>query len=183
MIRLFAGLELPEDIQDSIATLQSGLPDARWVSKEKLHLNLCFIGNIQENIADNIHDKLCQMRFPSFNLGFKELGYFETSGIPHHLWLGVDYYQALDELSAKITNIAIDCGAPPKDRFKFHAHVSLASLHGTNIVDVMRFIAANNLFKTRQFKVYYFTLFSSHARENGEGKNYRIEARYPLTLI
>lgn len=182
MIRLFVGLELPDEIREQISTLQSGLPDARWVAKDKLHLNLCFIGNVEEHIGDNIHDKLCQMRFPAFTLGFKELGYFETSGTPHHLWLGVDYYQALDDLSAKITNIATECGAP-KDRFKFHAHISLASLHGTNIVDVMRFIAANNLFKTSQFKVYYFTLFSSHARQNGEGKYYRIEARYPLTLI
>lgn len=182
MIRLFVGLELPEDIRNHISSLQSGLPDARWVAKEKLHLNLCFIGNVREDVGEHIHDKLCQMRFHSFNLGFKELGYFENSGIPHHLWLGVDYYQALDELSAKITNIAMECGAP-KDRFKFHAHVNLASLHGTNIVDVMRFISANNLFKTRQFQVYYFTLFSSHAREDGSGKNYRIEARYPLTLI
>ena len=181
MIRLFVGLELPEDIAEHIHSLQNGLPSAHWVDKKKLHLNLCFIGNVQEDVGENIHDKLCQLRFPSFNLGFKELGYFETSGIPHHLWLGVDYYQALDDLSAKITNIAHECGAP-KDRFKFHAHVNLASLKGSSIVDVMQFISANNLFKTRQFQVYYFTLFSSFARENGEGKHYRVEARYPLVL-
>ena len=97
------------------------------------------------------------------------------------MWLGVDYYQALDDLAAKITTIVRDCGVQ-NDRFKFHAHVSIASLKGTSIVDVMNFISANNLFKTRQFQVYYFTLFSSHARENGEGKHYRVEARYPLVL-
>ena len=74
MIRLFAGLELPEDIQQHISTLQNGLPYAHWVDKNKLHLNLCFIGNVQENIGENIHDKLCQLRFPAFTLGFKERG-------------------------------------------------------------------------------------------------------------
>lgn len=181
MIRLFAGLELPEDIREHIYSLRGGVPMAHWVEKDKLHLNLRFIGNVQENIGENIHDKFCQLRFPSFNLGFKQLGYFETSGVPHHLWLGVDYYQALDDLSAKINTIVRDCGVQ-NDRFKFHAHVSIASLKGTSIVDVMNFISANNLFKTRQFQVYYFTLFSSHARENGEGKHYRVEARYPLVL-
>ncbi len=181
MIRLFAGLELPEDIRDHIYSLHGGVPMAHWVEKDKLHLTLCFLGNIQEDVGENIHDKLCQLRFPSFNLGFKQIGYFENSGIPHHLWVGVDYYQALDDLSAKISNIARDCGVD-NDRFKFHAHVNIASLKGTSMSDVMNFVSANNLFKTRQFQVYYFTLFSSYARENGEGKYYRVEARYPLVL-
>lgn len=181
MIRLFVGLELPEDIKEHIYTLHGGVPSAHWVDKEKLHLNLCFIGNVQEDVGENIHDKLCQLRFPAFTLGFKQIGYFETSGIPHHLWVGVDYYQALDELAAKISNVVRECGVQ-NDRFKFHAHVNIASLKGTSIVDVMNFVAANNLFKTRQYHVYYFTLFSSYARENGEGKLYRVEARYPLVL-
>ncbi len=181
MIRLFVGLELPDDIKDQVYSLRGGVPMARWVDKEKLHLNLRFLGNIQENTAQNFHDQLCQLRFNAFNLALAQVGYFATGDEPHHLWVGVNYYQALDDLSAKIDKIARDCGIN-NDRFKFHAHVSLASLHGTSLDEVMKFVSANNLFRTREFKVYYFTLFSSHARENGEGKYYRIEARYPLLL-
>lgn len=182
MIRLFVGLELPENIANQVYSLHGGVPLAKWVDKEKLHLNLCFLGNIQEDIADNIHDKLCQLRVKAFNLSLSQVGYFATGDQPHHLWVGVNYYQALDELSTKIKKIAYDCKAPD-DRFKFHAHVSIASLKGTTMDDVFRFVSQNNLFKTDSFPVYYFTLFSSHARENGEGKYYRIEARYPLSLI
>lgn len=42
MIRLFVGLELPDDIKDQVYTLRGGVPMARWVDKEKLHLNLRF---------------------------------------------------------------------------------------------------------------------------------------------
>lgn len=181
MIRLFTGIELPENVEDQVYALRGGLPMARWVPKEKLHLTLRFLGNVQENVAANIHDELCRIRFPSFNLQLTEVGYFETAGQPHHVWCGVNYYQALDDLSSKIDTIARNNGIN-NDRFKFHAHVSLASLHGTSLVDVMNFISQNNLFRSDEFKVYYFTLFSSHARENGEGKYYRVEARYPLLL-
>ena len=181
MIRLFTGIELPDDIKDQVYSLRGGVPLAKWVERDKLHLTLRFLGNIQENVADNIHDELCQLRFPAFNLALAQVGYFATGDVPHHLWTGVNYYQALDDLSAKIDTIARNNGVK-NDRFKFHAHVSLASLKGTSMNDVFQFISANNLFRTREFKVYYFTLFSSHARENGEGKYYRIEARYPLTL-
>lgn len=181
MIRLFAGIELPEDVAEHVYTLHGGVPNAKWVDKEKLHLTLRFFGNIQEDVASTLHDELCKIRFPSFDISLTQLGYFDTGITPNHLWVGVNYYQALDELTNKIDNIAKGCGLA-KDRFKFHAHVTLASLHGTTLPEVMDFISANNLFKTREFKVYYFTLFSSHARENGQGKNYRIEARYPLLL-
>ena len=55
MIRLFVGLELPDDIKDQVYSLRGGVPMARWVDKEKLHLNLRFLGNIQENTAQNFH--------------------------------------------------------------------------------------------------------------------------------
>lgn len=181
MIRLFTAIELPEEIQEQVYSLRGGVPLARWVDKEKLHLTLHFIGNIQEDIADEIHYEMTHLRFPSFNLALTEVGYFETAGVPHHIWVGVSYYQALDDLSAKIARICEQHGVQ-NDRFKFHAHVTLASLHGTTMDDVHKFIAMNNLFRTPEFQVYYFTLFSSHARAAGEGKYYRIEARYPLTL-
>lgn len=181
MIRLFTGIELPENVQNQLYSLRGGLPMAKWVAKEKLHLTLRFIGNIHEDVGNNIHDELCRLRFPAFNLSLTELGYFETGGIPHHVWCGVNYYQALDDLSYKIDTILRNNGVQ-NDRFRFHAHVSLASLYGTSISDVMTYISQNNLFRSDEFKVYYFTLFSSHARQNGEGKHYRVEARYPLLL-
>ena len=181
MIRLFTGIELPPDISEQVYTLHGGVPNARWVDRDKLHMTLRFLGEVQEDVLENIHNRFVDLHFPAFDMALTQLGYFATADVPHHLWIGVSYYQALDDLTAKIDRIARDCGIN-NDRFKFHAHVTLASLHGTTLMEVMNFISNNNLFRTRDFKVYYFTLFSSHARENGSGKYYRVEARYPLVL-
>lgn len=181
MIRLFSGIELPEDVAEQVYSLRGGVPLAKWIDKEKLHLPLRFFGNIQEDIGEHIHDALTRMRFPAFQLMLTQLGYFDTGNVPHHLWVGVDNFAILDDLAGKIDTIATNCGLPP-DRFRFHAHVTIASLKGTSMNEVGQFIAGNNLFKTRPFDVNYITLFSSHAREDGSGKNYRVEARYPLDL-
>ena len=40
MMRLFLGLTLPEDIRARLAGLCGGVPGARWVTPENLHLTL-----------------------------------------------------------------------------------------------------------------------------------------------
>jgi len=45
MMRLFVALDLPEELRQRIAMLQAGLPGARWVAPENLHVTLRFIGD------------------------------------------------------------------------------------------------------------------------------------------
>ena len=47
MPRLFVALPVPEEIADALIALQSGVPDARWVPSENLHVTLCFAGEVQ----------------------------------------------------------------------------------------------------------------------------------------
>ena len=49
MIRLFVALELPDDVRMRLARLAGGVPGARWMPAENLHLTLAFIGNVPEN--------------------------------------------------------------------------------------------------------------------------------------
>ena len=39
-MRLFVALSLPEDVQQRLSGLANGLPGARWVKPENLHLTL-----------------------------------------------------------------------------------------------------------------------------------------------
>ena len=52
-MRLFVAISLPEDVRDELARLGHGLPGARWVAPENLHLTLRFIGEVD---ADEAHD-------------------------------------------------------------------------------------------------------------------------------
>lgn len=183
MIRLFVGLDLPEAIKDQLYSLRGGLEGALWHSKEKLNLNLRFIGNVEEPIAEDILKELRYIRFPAFYMAFKEINYFANGDIPHHIWTGVTEPKIIGELQHKIDSAIRKAGGGEADRFKFVPHVSLAKLQGTSLDEVFRYIALNNLFHSKEFLVDSFALFASHARENGEGKYYSIEETYPLSLV
>lgn len=183
MIRLFVGLDLPEDIKDELYALRGGLEGAFWHTKDKLNLNLRFIGNVEEPVAEEILKELRYIRFPAFHMAFKEINYFASKDIPHHLWTGVANPVVITELQQKIDLCIKKAGGGDADRFKFVPHVSLAKLQGTDLNELFRYIALNNLFHSREFLVDSFSLFASHARENGEGKYYTIEETYPLMLV
>lgn len=183
MLRLFVGLEIPENIKREIAVLQGGLDGAFWHTPDKLNLNLRFIGNVEEPVADEIVKELRYIRFPAFYLSLKEINFFSTKDIPHHLWTGVDSTKVIAELQHKIDLAVKKAGAGNSDRFKFVPHVSLARLQGVQQEEMFRYIAEYNLFHSSEFLVDSFSLFSSHARDNGEGKYYTIEETFPLNLV
>ena len=52
MPRLFAGLEIPAEIGQTLSNLRGGLPGARWIDPENYHVTLRFIGDIDGVAAD-----------------------------------------------------------------------------------------------------------------------------------
>ena len=111
MIRLFAGLSLPEHIKEQLTQLQKGLPSAVWRPAEKMHLTLRFIGNLDEPVAEEVLKELRYVRFPAFHFSLKGIGYFARGDVPHHIWAGVDEDKAIRELQAKIDTAVKKAGA------------------------------------------------------------------------
>lgn len=179
MIRLFVGIELPENIKEQLYSLRGGVPNARWVEKENLHITLRFIGNIDEDDANYLHDSFAQIQAPAFELTMAQVGFFANGMQMRHLWAGVSNYQALDFLHDKLNSVVTRHGLGT-DKHKFHAHSTLANLRGTSVEDVHKFLEYNNLFRSEPFYADHFTLFSSHKRSSGDGSYYRVEAQYPL---
>ena len=138
-----------------------------------------FIGNIDENDAEYLHDGFSQIQAPAFDLQMAQVGFFANGMQMRHLWAGVSNYQALDFLHDKLESVVSRHGLGA-DKHKFHAHCTLAKLRGTTAEDVQKFIEYNNLFRSESFYIDHFTLFSSHPRSDGDGSYYRVEAQYPL---
>ena len=55
----------------------------------------------------------------------------------------------------------------PTDKRQFSPHVTLARLKNVRPEDTAGFIAFNNLFKTRSFRIESFTLFESISKKEG----------------
>ena len=75
MPRLFIAIDLPGTTKDSLAILQNGLREARWVARENLHLTVRFIGDVSEKEVYEIHSVLAAVRGTPFTFEFGELAH------------------------------------------------------------------------------------------------------------
>jgi 2'-5' RNA ligase len=176
MIRLFVALSLPDDVAETLALLQAGVPGARWQMRDQLHLTLRFIGEVDERDAAAVDDTLSRIEAPRFMLALKGVGEFGGK-TPHALWAGVRDREPVAFLQRKIETALQRAGLPPEGR-KFVPHVTLARLKGASSGRVMDFLADHALYAGAPFEVAGFILYSSVLTPNGS--IYRAERAYRL---
>ena len=176
MIRLFVAIELPETVRDRLVGLQGGVPGARWLTDDQLHLTLRFIGEVTEDVGHDIDDALLTIRAPAFELELSGVGEFGGNN-SRALWAGVRANGALVHLQKKVETALQRIGLEPETR-KFSPHVTLARLKAAPREKVMQFLSHYGLFASGPFKVERFVLFSSH--QGSGGSIYHAERVYPL---
>ena len=177
MIRLFVAIELPEPIRARLADLCAGVPGARWVAPENMHLTLRFIGEVDDALAIEIDGTLGRVRAPSFDIRLGEIGHFGSRGKVRALWAGIDACAALDHLHGKIESALVRAGLEPEAR-KFTPHVTLARLKDARPSRVRDFLDARSAFASGPVPVERFALYSSYLARGGA--LHRIETRYDL---
>lgn len=177
MIRLFAAIELPDDVRETLAAMQGGVPGASWVDAENLHVTLRFIGEVPESRMADIDETLAEVSGQPFALSLAGMDSFSRGREPVSLWAGVEKSDALLGLQKRIDQALTRAGYPTDEK-RYTPHVTLARLRRPDEARVAAFIAAHNLFRAEPFMVERFTLFSS--RPTSEGAHYAPEADYPL---
>ena len=175
-MRLFVALALPDDVAQSLAALQTGVPGARWMTRDQMHLTLRFIGEADGRDRAAIDDALATISAPGFSVELKGVGSFGGKR-PHALWAGVAANEALHHLQRKIES-ALQRSGLEADGRKYTPHVSLAKLKGTPHGAVMDFLTDHALYASAPFSVGGFILYSSLLTPNGS--IYRAEKAYRL---
>lgn len=178
-LRLFAALDLPEDIADRVIALMKGVPGAKWRPRENLHLTLRFFGEVAEPVADDLDAALSAIGDAAapFDLQLKAAGSFGGAD-PHALWIGVAENAALTKLAADCERAARRAGLKAES-LKYKPHVTVAYLAGAPLDRVQAFEARLGLFQSEPLRVERFGLYSSVTRK-GAPSLYRLEAEYPL---
>ncbi len=177
MIRLFVGLQLPQNIRQSLSALCCGLPGAKWVDPNGFHITLRFIGEIDNRLAADIDGALLEIQAKSLRLRLSGVGQFGPPEKAHAVWAGVERNEALYHLHSKVESAVSRAGAGPDHR-RFTPHVTLGRLHRTPMEWLEGYLVQNSNFKTEEFSISELTLFSSHP---GDGaRNYLPEASYKL---
>lgn len=179
MIRLFVGLELTEGARQRLHGLAGGVPGARWIEPENMHLTLRFIGNVADDAVEDIDEALSRVQGPAFDLEIAGVGEFSRGRRPVMLWAGITPVPALMELQRRIEAAVVKGGFPPEGR-RYLPHVTLARIKDGSRGRIKAFVEENSLFRLDPFPVTRFTLFSSHLGRRGA--SYRAEADYPLAI-
>lgn len=181
MPRLFIALPVPEDISDDLSALQSGVPDARWVPAENLHVTLCFAGEVQGATMRDLEEELADIAGPPFPVAIAGVEQFSTGKQPRVLVATVERSDRLSWLQQKVSTVARNCGIEIERR-KFRPHVTLARFpNGAETGHhIAQFMASNGTFRTGPWVADHFTLYSSRLARSGSV--YTEEASYDLTF-
>ncbi|MDF1719158.1 MAG: RNA 2',3'-cyclic phosphodiesterase [Minwuia sp.] len=160
-MRLFIALDLPQDVRSRLAMVQGGLPGARWVAPESLHLTLRFIGDSTPDQAEDLVAGLSRLQVPPFDLCLQGLGVFGDRRRARMLWVGTSPTPGLRHLQAKVEQVVQVAGFGAEQR-KFHPHVTIARLRDAPKGRLENFVADHGGIWLHPFAVTGFTLFRSH---------------------
>ena len=136
-MRLFVAIEIEEPVVERVVQLSDELrrrvhtraPSARltWIPRDRLHLTVRFIGEVDELRFDEIRGALAPaLDARAFDMMLEGAGAFPKHGPPRVLWAGIAQGEteliALEqEVSARLRR----CGLPPEVR-PYRPHLTLA---------------------------------------------------------
>ena len=122
-MRLFLGLPVPEALVPPLLSVQEAVPLGRAVPEENLHLTLVFLGDVEMERAEEIHEALEGARLPRPRLAFDGLA---TYGGDRAKLLAMEIRPepALRELRSGCARAVRKAGVA-LDRARFRPHVTL----------------------------------------------------------
>lgn len=178
-MRLFVALTLPEDIRNQLRLLCGGLPGARWVAPENFHITLRFLGEVDGRDMDYVDAALAGIRAPRFRCSLKGVDAFSSGAKVKAVYAGVQKTTALQHLRDKVESAVVRAGLEPEPK-KYTPHVTLTRPKDPPLGKLKAYLAEHSLFRSPEFEVTHFTLFSSFL--GGEGPIYAAERSYTLVV-
>jgi 2'-5' RNA ligase len=177
MARLFLGLDLPPGVDAHLELMSCGVPGARWEGRDKFHLTLLFLDEVDGRTQRGLIDALTGLVSPPFELTLKGIGVFPPRGNPGSLWAGVLDPAPVVALRQKIVSRLRDLPIE-RDPRKFMPHVTLARVGDSPVDAVVAYMSDHVLFRSETFRVEQLNLYSSV--RTSKGSHYRVEAGFPL---
>jgi 2'-5' RNA ligase len=177
-VRLFTAIELDRTLAEAViclagelrARVEATAPLARltWVTEERLHLTVQFIGNVDEGQAARIRQVLAvPLGTTSFVVSVGGVGAFPARGAPRVLVAGVVHgVESLQTLAAEVRQRLSTIPVEAEDR-EYHPHLTLARVRdarGLRSRELVRGLNDRDLGPTH---VEAITLFESRLSPRG----------------
>ena len=123
--RLFIALDVPEDVKTKLLELKEMVQlknDYPWEAKDKMHITLCFLGEVDEDqipSIENLVERLAKQK--KIGCKISKFSFFGRPGNPNILYAAVKtdrrFVPLLGSLYRKLKELNIFTGAP---RYKQH---------------------------------------------------------------
>lgn len=176
MPRLFTALELPDDVAEALGVCRGGLTGARWIDVENYHVTLRFLGDVDDEIAQDAALALGKVRRAPFDVAIEGLDAFGGDR-PRSLIARVAPSPAILALQAEHESLMRRVGLSAEKR-KFTPHVTLARLRDASARAVAEYLGLRGGPTRLSFRAERFVIYSSRASVGGGP--YALEAAYPL---
>lgn len=161
--RLFVAIDIPEGVAQLLVRLNPQLANVSWLSEDKIHLTVSFLGQVDPSRDAIFIEKLLAIRFVAFFLPVAGLGTFPPKGRPRVVWVGVGSgHPQLFHLHKKVQEAALAAGLEP-DLRAWHPHITVARCRDVSAEQVRPFLKANSNFDAGLIRVESFSLYSTAA--------------------
>ncbi len=138
-MRTFVAVDIcNKDTLASIAKLQSDLQiKASPVGKQNMHFTLLFLGEITEQMAEDVKKALSAIVFSPIQVSFTQLGAFPNPRFPRVIWIGVDKTAEvrLTDLALQVEQKLAPLGFRGDKPFKAHITIFRVRTKETNVSD------------------------------------------------
>jgi len=189
-VRLFVGVEIDAAVVDAAVALIDDLrkavaqhaPRARitWLTADRLHLTLAFIGNVEERRLPAIQHALQPpYSTPRFDIHLRGLGVFPERGRPRVVWAGIDAgRESLAAVEEQVAGRLAHAGIDREER-EYNPHLTLARVREADALRAPTLLAGRDQIVLGTTVVRAITLFES--RLSPSGPSYHAIERMALT--
>jgi 2'-5' RNA ligase len=173
-MRLFYAIELGDELLDLLdettAPLRAEAPELAWVPREKRHLTLKFLGDVEETAESKLVDAADRavVRHPPLEMRVREIGAFPNFRRARVVWIGVEQEPRLELLHHDLELACAESGFEVEGR-PFRPHITLARVRTPLPVERLRALAraARTVRMQATVQVERITLFESTLAPTG----------------
>jgi len=145
-MRLFLAIELADDVQDLLdaatASLRAEAPELAWLDREKRHLTLKFLGDVDAQSLAGLADAAdrAAARHSAMEMSVHEVGAFPNFRRARVVWIGVEQERRLELLHHDL-ELACESARFEVEGRPFRPHITLARVRNPLPADRMKAFA------------------------------------------
>lgn len=184
-MRLFIAINLPpvirRSIVDATARMREAAPRMAWVTEERLHLTIEFLGDRSDDAVPELEAALtaAATTHPPVTLALRGLGAFPNLRSPRIVWLGVEAEPKLELLQHDLARACAELGYE-RDARAFRPHITLGRARTPLRAEAARALTAAARAVTWSANVEATSVDIMESRLLPGGARYSVVAAVPL---